>query len=114
MDVVGERAIAQGVLAAGYTPPSRDNLNRLAVVGDIICNSMYFSLAALGSRRAALERGAALGLAAGVGALVLPRQMGLGDPPKSHGPANQLMTAAWYLLGGLAAGAAARSAPARN
>jgi hypothetical protein len=86
MDVVGERAVAQSVLAAGYTPPSRDNLNRLALLGDMICNSVYFSLAGFGSRSAALERGAALGLAAGVGALVLPRQMGLATHRRAIGP----------------------------
>jgi hypothetical protein len=53
-------------------------------------------------------RAVALGLAAGIGALVLPRRLGLGDPPRSFRPANQVMTVAWYLLGALATAAAAK------
>ena len=54
-------------------------------------------------------RGIAMGLAAGAGALVLPRRLGLGDAPKSDHLPNQIMTVAWYLVGGLAAASAGRA-----
>jgi hypothetical protein len=44
-----------------------------------------------------------MGLLAGIGALVLPQRMGLGDPPHSELLSNKIMTVAWYTLGGLAA-----------
>lgn len=37
---------------------------------------------------------------------MLPKPLGLGDPPNAHLPGTQLMTVAWYLLGGMVAAAA--------
>ena len=54
-------------------------------------------------------RAVAMGLAAGAGALVLPRRIGLGDAPKSDHIPNQIMTVAWYFVGGLAAACAGRA-----
>jgi hypothetical protein len=97
MDVVGERAIANGTEAAGAIAPSHPSLHNLALAGDLFFNSAYYSLATTWTR------GAALGILAGVGALVLPQKLGLGNPPKSELLSNQVMTVAWYVLGGLAA-----------
>jgi hypothetical protein len=55
-----------------------------------------------------------LGLAAGGGALFLPERMGLGVPPKSELLSNQVMTVAWYLVGGLTAAATAQWLSARR
>ena len=107
MDVVGVRAIARGLRASGSDPGSAEALYPIALAGDIACNSAYYTLVAAGRRPNVWLRGTALGLAAGVGALLLPRRMGLGDPPRSHRVANQIMTVAWYLIGGLAAAATA-------
>ena len=92
MDVVGMRMLARDKETVG-TPA----LNNLALAGDLVFNSAYYSMATT------WMRGAALGIVAGVGALVLPRKLGLGDPPKSELLSNQVMTVAWYVLGGLAA-----------
>ncbi len=48
-----------------------------------------------------------MGLLAGIGALILPQRLGLGAPPKSELFSNQVMTVAWYVIGGLAAAATA-------
>lgn len=103
MDVVGMRALARsrdamspdsGSAATEHRNPA---LYNMALAGDLVFNSAYYSLAT------SWARGAALGLLAGVGALTLPKKMGLGDPPKSELLSNQLMTVAWYVVGGLAA-----------
>jgi hypothetical protein len=44
-----------------------------------------------------------------VGALALLERIGLGAPPDSRRPGNQLMTVAWYVIGGLATAAAANA-----
>lgn len=106
MDVLGERAIARAVTSAGGWPPAQPALQRYALAGDVIANSIYFSLVACGRRARVWQRGVAFGLAAGAGALLLPRRIGLGAPPRSHHVSNQIMTVAWYLIGGLAAAAA--------
>jgi hypothetical protein len=108
MDVLGERAIARTVKAAGGTLPMQPTLHRWALAGDLIANSAYYSLVTCGRSAHMFTRGIAMGLAAGAGALVLPRRIGLGDAPKSDHLANQIMTVAWYLIGGLAAAGAGR------
>ena len=103
MDVVGMRAIARGKDAVGSSSgpalATAENpaLYNMALAGDLVFNSAYYSLATTWAR------GAALGLIAGVGALLLPKKMGLGDPPGSDLLSNQVMTVAWYVVGGLAA-----------
>ena len=109
MDVLGERAIARTIRAAGGTLPLQPTLHRWALAGDLIANSAYFSLVACGRDAHTWNRGVAMGLAAGAGALVLPRRIGLGDAPKSTHIPNQLMTVAWYLIGGLTAACAGRA-----
>jgi hypothetical protein len=106
MDVVGMRALVRGFASAGTPPPDEGTLYNLTLAGDLASNSAYYALAAVGGGNPWV-RGTALGLAAGAGALLLPRPMGLGDPPKSDRAANQVMTVAWYLIGGLAAAATA-------
>jgi hypothetical protein len=108
MDVLGERAIAKTVLARGGTLPLQPTLHRWALAGDLAANSAYYSLVACGRDAGSWTRAVALGLAAGAGALVLPKRMGLGKPPRSEHVANQVMTVAWYLVGALAAAAAGR------
>lgn len=103
MDVVGMRALARGVRAAGgEAPKTHAGLYGATLAGDLIANSLYYSLATN------YTRGTVLGLLAGIGALVLPERMGLGVPPKSQLLSNQVMTVAWYLVGGLAAAATAQ------
>lgn len=106
MDLLGMRAIAQGAEMAGETPPSGDTLFDMAMMGDIVSNALYYSLVGWGAAEGATRRGALLGLAAGVGGVVLPGRLGLGDRPSGRTRATQAMTVAWYTLGGLAAAAA--------
>jgi hypothetical protein len=113
MDVLGERAIARTVQAAGGTLPMQPTLHRWALAGDLMANSAYYSLITCGPGAHMWARAVAMGLAAGAGALVLPRRIGLGDAPKSDHIPNQIMTVAWYLIGGLAAACAGRALKAQ-
>jgi hypothetical protein len=102
MDVLGERAIVATSEAVGKTPPSEPAAYRLALAGDIIANSAYYSLIACGRSPRLWSRAVPMGIGAGVGALVLPQRIGLGIPPRSWERSNQAMTVAWYLIGALA------------
>ena len=108
MDILGERAIARGMEAVGVEPPPREALYVPTLVGDLLSNSLYYSLVGVGDREGVMARGALLGLAAGIGGVVLPGPMGLGKRPSARTPQTALMTVAWYLAGGLAAAAACR------
>src|ERR1044072_5834857 len=104
MDVVGMRAITKAVQAAGGEAPGP--LHEAALGGDIVTNSLWSGLVGLGSREDGLRNGAILGLAAGLGAVFLPEPLGLGQQPTEDSPQTELMTVAWYLVGGPGAGAA--------
>jgi hypothetical protein len=107
MDVYGRRAIARGMEAAGLEPPPEDRLQAVALGGDLVSNTLYYSLVGLGPP--SIARGAALGAVAGVGAVVLPPFMGLGVRPGARTPQTAAMTICWYLVGGLVASAAHRA-----
>jgi hypothetical protein len=104
MDVLGMRALSKAAHAVDVDPPVP--LHEAALVGDLVSNSLYYSLVGAGDSGDALRNGALLGLAAGLAAVYLPEPLGLGRQPTEDSPQTQLMTVAWYLLGGLAAGAA--------
>lgn len=108
MDVLGRRAIERSLIAVGIDPPRGERLQQTALAGDVISNSLYYSFVAAGCPEGAVTRGALLGLAAGVGAVLLPGPLGLGEEPSNRTRQTQLATVAWYLLGGLAAGATYR------
>lgn len=103
MDVLGMRAIAGSLRAAGQEPPPDDELHTLALAGDVVSNSLYYSLVGVGRPEKTLLRGTILGLAAGVGAVLLPEPLGLGNAPSARTPETKAMTVGWYLAGGLAA-----------
>lgn len=106
MDVLGGRALRKLLAKAEAPQPAPDELYYLTMAGDILSNSLYFSL--VGQGQSAWWRGAALGLAAGVGGVVLPGPLGLGEAPSNRTAQTKAMTVAWYLLGGLAAAGASR------
>jgi hypothetical protein len=105
MDLLGMRAIAKLMQGAGETPPGDSQLHNLAMAGDLISNSLYYSLIGAGKKDSVWLRGALLGLGAGVGGVVLPGPLGLGEKPSARTPQTQAMTVAWYLAGGLTAAA---------
>ena len=106
MNVLGERAIARSMEMVGREPPPEDDLHTAALFGDVVANSLYYSLVGLGDPNTAVLRGALLGLAAGLGGVYLPGPMGLGDGPSARTPATKAMTITWYVAGGIAAGIA--------
>ncbi len=105
-DILGMRAIEKVMEAVDEEPPADDELHDWALGGDIVSNALYYSLIGLAKPKDALLTGAALGLAAGVGAVGLPGPMGLGTAPSSRTTATAAMTIGWYLVGGLVTAAA--------
>jgi hypothetical protein len=106
MDVLGKRGLRKLLYKADAPQPDDQTAYALTMAGDVLSNSLYYSL--VGAGRGVWLRGAALGLAAGIGGLMLPGPMGLGEAPSNRTPQTQAMTVAWYLIGGLAAAAASR------
>ncbi|WP_224363871.1 hypothetical protein [Hyalangium versicolor] len=109
MDVLGKRSLKKGARWLGLRPSRGQRLHRQALLGDILTNSLFYSLVALGRPRRPYLRGALLGGLAGLGAVVLPPFLGLGRRPSQARTSTSLLTIAWYLLGGLAAARFTRS-----
>ncbi|HYF04143.1 MAG TPA: hypothetical protein VEC36_12240 [Patescibacteria group bacterium] len=107
MDILGERAINKGMEMVGQDPLREDKLYLPTLAGDLLSNAAYYSLVGAGDEGNIWLRGAALGAAAGLGALVLPGPMGLGEAPSKRTPQTAMMTVGLYMLGGLAAAATA-------
>ena len=109
MEILGMRAMKAGFEAAGADVPPRRDLIKLAFGGEVASNTAYYSLVGMARPENAVAAGAALGLAAGLGAVLLPGPMGLGQKPSTRSPGTTAMTVAWYFAGGLVAGLVARS-----
>ena len=104
MDVVGMRAITKTLRAVDVDPPVP--LHEAALVGELASNALYYGLVGLGGPEDGVRNGALLGVAAGLAAVYLPEPLGLGRQPAKNSTETNLLTFAFYLLGGLAAGAA--------
>ncbi|MFC4636829.1 hypothetical protein [Deinococcus hohokamensis] len=114
MEVIGERALAGTLEAVGADPPRGEALYGWTMLADLVSNSLYYGLVAVAGPAQAWPLGGALGLAAGVGAVALPRPLGLGEQPDARSPQTPVLTAAWYLAGGLAAAATYRRLAAQD
>jgi hypothetical protein len=108
MDLIGMRAVGKGLRRLGMRPLSVGALRKVTLVADLVSNSLYYSLVAgLGRStrpRSAWMRGLALGVLAGVGAVVLPPRLGLARQTAPQRTAA--LTFCWYLIGGVVAAAA--------
>jgi hypothetical protein len=106
MDIVAMRGLRRMLPRRGWEMDDA-RLHQLALIGDLVSNSVYYSAIAGPTSRATWTRATVLGTAAGLGALLIPESLGLGAPPYSDRRANQLMTIAWYVAGALTAAAVA-------
>jgi hypothetical protein len=104
MDLLGMDALSKSLEAVDADVPKKATLFKITMAGDIISNSLYYSLAGIGDEKTAPLKGAALGLAAGLGAVYLPKPLGLKEEPSNRTLETKLMTVGYYLAGGIVAG----------
>jgi short-subunit dehydrogenase len=109
IDLIGMQALARGLAAADVDPPAGRRLYSTTLASDLVANSVYFALAGCVGRDLSAALGTALGIVAGIGAIVLPPRLGLSAEPTSRTPRTSASTVALYVLGGLAAGTALRA-----
>lgn len=102
MDLLGMEAITKTLKDAGEPVPDENNLYYLTMAGDILSNAVFYSAAGLGKKQTWLK-GALLGLAAGVGAVYLPKPMGLNEEHSTRTPETKTLAILYYLTGGLVA-----------
>lgn len=105
MDVLDMDLIRKGLNKINKDAPGEASLERMAVGGELVCDTAYYGLVGMGGKKGAWLRGALLGLFAGVTAVVLPKPLGLPEDSSNKTLATKLMTVGLYLAGGLAAAA---------
>jgi hypothetical protein len=105
LDLLGTRGLDALAGRAGVRLGTRARY-AAALAGDLLSNGLYFALAARARRP--VRAGLALGVAAGLGAVVLAPALGFGRRPVRATGRTAALTVAWYTLGGFVAGVLAR------
>jgi hypothetical protein len=104
MDRLGMSALARLLRATGSSVPRSEKLRGYTLIGDLVGNALFYAPLAMRGKRPLL-RGLALGVAAGLGAVLLPPVLGLPRRHRGTTLRTQAMTVGLYALGGIAAGA---------
>lgn len=102
MDLLGMEVITKGLKKAHASVPDENDLYYLTMAADVLSNAVYYSAAGIGKKQTWLK-GALLGLAAGAGAVFLPKPMGLNEQHSTRTNETKLLAMAYYLTGGLVA-----------
>lgn len=105
LDLLGMNAVAKIFKSANTAPPMIRTLLPMSVAGDLLSNSLYFGMASGSNRNQRLLKGVLLGLGAGMGAVSLPKSLGLNEAATNMTDKTKLLTIAWYVIGGLVAAA---------
>ena len=108
LDVLGMRAVRQSLTNLDQPAPTGTTLYRTTLAGDLVSNAFYYSLVGAGQPDSAVWRGALLGGLAGIGSVVLPGPLGLGQAATARTNATAAMAVAWYTIGGIVAALAYR------
>jgi hypothetical protein len=106
MDLLGMNAVARLMKGQNILAQTAGKLFPIAMAGDLVSNSLYYSMAYTGDKKKTLMRGALLGVGAGLGAVILPKTLGLNDEATTRTVKTKVLTVTWYLIGGLVAAAA--------
>ena len=108
MDLLDMDLIRKGAKSMNKKVPQDNDLQRMAVGGELFGDVAYYSLTAMGGKKRVWLCGALLGLMAGVAAVVLPKSLGLPTEPSNKTLGTKIMTVGLYLMGGLASAAVTR------
>ena len=108
LDNLGRQGLYKLTKATGVKL-SDSQMYKLALVSDIVSNTLYFSQ--VGNKRGffTLARGLSLGSAAGVGSVALPEKLGLDKKATNQNDRTKIITVSMYALAGLAAALAAQA-----
>lgn len=90
---VGEEALNKALDTVNMKITNHDQLYAATLAGDVISNAAYYAATATSGFNLAS------GVTAGLGAVMLPKQMGLDDAPVAETTQKKLMTVGYYLFG---------------
>lgn len=102
LDLLGERALAAAIRGLCGRVPGARKLRRMALVGDLVANTLFYGALFAGTPRP-FARGVAGGALAGLAAAALAPAFGL--ERRFRARPQRSLTVAWYAGAGLAASA---------
>lgn len=105
LDLLGMNAVAKFFKSPKSAPLVMQKLLPMSVAGDLVSNTLYYGMAGGRSKNQTLLKGLFLGIGAGLGAVALPKPMGLDETTTNLTRKTQALTLAWYIIGGLVAAA---------
>lgn len=104
VDLLGMQAVAGACAALRVPIPRGRALYNLTLAADLVSNAAYFALVGAAPRNGRMRVGTGLGVIAGIGAVTLPKPLGLSPKPTNQTTFTRAATVALYAIGGLAAG----------
>ena len=90
---VGEEALNKALETVDMKITNNDQLYAATLAGDVVSNAVYYATTATSGFNIAS------GISAGIGAVVLPKKMGLDDMPVAETTQKKLLTVGYYLFG---------------
>ncbi|HEY9678960.1 MAG TPA: hypothetical protein V6C76_13205 [Drouetiella sp.] len=111
LDILGMRSVAKLLSSFGVEPPEGARLRQFALVSDLVSNTIFFAGVGAKPGLATWVKGINLGLGMGVGAITVPKNVGLGkdsDLLTKRTTATAVTTVGLYVLAGLTAAAVAQ------
>lgn len=104
VDLLGEEALQKTIKYFGGKIDHDNTLYEATLAGDIIGNTLYYSLIGTGNAKYLWPEVAIMGLSAGIGAITLPKGMGLNPKPVAKNDKVKILTVGYYLSGALVTG----------
>jgi len=104
IDLVGEEALQKTLGFFGTKIENKDTLYKATLAGDLISNATYYSMIG-NSTENVWGKAVSLGLVAGIGAVMVPKEIGLDEEPVAKNNQVKAMTVGYYLVGALATAA---------
>ena len=104
VDLLGMQGLARGMKSLGMDGLKGRALYGTTLATDLVSHGAYFSCVAAGKENPLLT-GALLGLAAGIGAVVLPGPLGFSAETTARTTLTAALAVFLYTAGGIAAGA---------
>jgi len=108
LDLFGQQGLDRALTAAGKDPLRGNARYWTALLGDLAINTAVFALAGAGSKKRTLPQGLAAGAVMGAAMLLSAKPAGIDPDTTGRNAKEKGMTLAYYLIGGLAAGALIR------
>lgn len=100
INLLGAEAVNKTLSQYGRPIQDPDDLHKVTLELDLIANAAYYS-AIGGNGKYIWPKAIAMGLSAGIGALKLPKPLGLDPTPVTETTQKQVLTVGYYVFGAL-------------